>query len=76
MPAWPRSTRPGGFDATAKHQDLESILLFHAPGLCLWHSHDSKNLLASYMIAVKDDAEYFPKARGEKNFARFAKPTA
>jgi hypothetical protein len=61
-------------DATAKHQDLESILLFHAPGLCLWHSHDAKNRLELYMIAVNNDVEYFPKARGEKDFARFTEP--
>jgi hypothetical protein len=61
-------------DATAKHQDLESILLFHAPWLCLWHSHDAKNRLELYMIAVNNDVEYFPKARGEKDFARFTEP--
>jgi hypothetical protein len=58
-------------DATAKHEDLESIRLFHAPGLCLWHGHDAKNSLVRYVIAVKDDVEYYPKARGEKDFQLF-----
>ena len=44
-------------DATAKHHDLEAVLLFHAPGLCLWHSHGSKNDLVRYVVAIADDEE-------------------
>ena len=61
-------------DATAKHQDMESILLFHAPGLCLWHQHDANNALCRYLIPVADDVPYFPKARGERDFVRFGPP--
>lgn len=58
-------------DATAKHQDLESVLLFQAPGFCAWHSHDSANALKQFFIVTTDDVEHFPKARGEKDFTRF-----
>jgi hypothetical protein len=59
-------------DATAKHQDMESILLFHAPGICFWHQHDAANSLVRYVAPLPDDGEYYPKARGEIDFARFA----
>lgn len=58
-------------DATAKHQDLETILLFHAPGYCSWLNHDTNNKLVRHVIVVKDDAEYFPKARGDTDFSKF-----
>lgn len=58
-------------DATAKHHDFEAVLLFHAPGLCLWHSHGSKNDLVRYVVASTDDKEYFPKVRGDVDFAAF-----
>ena len=61
-------------DATAKHQDLESILLFHAPGICFWHQHDQAHALVRYVAPLPDDGEYYPKARGEIDFARFATP--
>ncbi|WP_441232753.1 hypothetical protein [Bradyrhizobium sp. 1200_D9_N1_1] len=58
-------------DATAKHHDFEAALLFHAPGLCLWHSHGSMNDLVRYVVATADDKEYFPKVRGDVEFASF-----
>jgi hypothetical protein len=58
-------------DATAKHQDFEAVLLFHAPGMCIWHGHGPKNNFVRYVIASKDDTEYFPKVRGNIDFAAF-----
>jgi len=58
-------------DATAKHHDFEAVLLFYAPGLCLWHSHGTKNDLVRYGVAIADDEEYFPKVRGDVDFAQF-----
>jgi hypothetical protein len=58
-------------DATAKHHDFEAILFFHAPGLCLWHSHGQKNDFVRYVVATKDDKEYFPKVRGDVDFVNF-----
>lgn len=58
-------------DATAKHHDAESVLLFHAPGHCLWHSHGPNNDMIRYVIASPNDTVYFPKARGDLDFADF-----
>lgn len=58
-------------DATAKHHDYESILLFHAPGMALWHSHGKNNNLDRFVVATADDDEYFPKTRGDMDFAVF-----
>ncbi|EAQ36941.1 hypothetical protein NB311A_07323 [Nitrobacter sp. Nb-311A] len=58
-------------DATAKHHDFESILLFHAPGMCLWHSHGVNNTFDRFVIATPEDGEYFPKTRGDMDFAAF-----
>ena len=58
-------------DATAKHHDFESVLLFHAPGLCLWHHHGQNNDLVRYVVATANDDQYFPKARGDVDFAAF-----
>ena len=58
-------------DATAKHHDFESILLFHAPGICLWHSHGTSNDLVRFVVTTADDEEYFPKTRGDVDFEAF-----
>jgi hypothetical protein len=58
-------------DATAKHHDFEAVLFFHAPGLSLWHSHGQNNDLVRYVAASADDTEYFPKVRGDVDFASF-----
>ncbi|MDO9385012.1 MAG: hypothetical protein Q7T86_19370 [Hyphomicrobiaceae bacterium] len=58
-------------DATAKHQDLEAVILFHAPGLCIWHAHGLKSSFVRHVIASRDDTEYFPKVRGSIDFAEF-----
>jgi hypothetical protein len=58
-------------DATAKHHDLESVLLFHAPGMCWWHSHGkAHNMIRSVMVSANDDV-YFPKVRGDLDFGVF-----
>jgi peptidoglycan/LPS O-acetylase OafA/YrhL len=56
-------------DATAKHHDFEGVLFFHAPGICLWNHHGPNNDLVRYGVATADDDEYFPKARGDVEFA-------
>jgi hypothetical protein len=61
-------------DATAKHHDFEAVLFFHAPGLSLWHSHGPNNDLVRYVAASSDDKEYFPKVRGDVDFAAFYAP--
>lgn len=58
-------------DATAKHHDFEPVLLFHAPGICLWHAHGQNNDMVRYVVSSADDKEYFPKARGDVDFAAF-----
>lgn len=58
-------------DATAKHQDLDAVLLFHAPGMCIWHAHGAKGSFVRYVIASRDDTDYFPKVRGDVDFADF-----
>jgi hypothetical protein len=63
-------------DATAKHHDYESILLFHAPGICLWHSHGANNTLGRFVVATANDREYFPKTRGDVDFGAFYASTA
>lgn len=58
-------------DATAKHQDLEAVILFHAPGMCIWHAHGPKGSFVRHVIASRDDTDYFPKVRGDIDFAEF-----
>jgi hypothetical protein len=58
-------------DATAKNQDIDSILLFHAPGYCVWHSHGDRNRFQRFTAVIENDTIYFPKARGEMNFVKF-----
>jgi len=55
-------------DATAKNQGLDSVLLFHAPGMCFWHSHDSSAEFKRSISPIKDDDAYYPKLRGDVDF--------
>jgi hypothetical protein len=47
-------------DATAKHQDVDSVLLQHAPGFSLWYEHDS-GLLKQSVAPVENSGSYYPK---------------
>jgi hypothetical protein len=58
-------------DATAKNQDLDSVLLFHAPGMCMWHAHDDRDEFIRSVAAIKDDTGYFPKIRGDNDFSSY-----
>jgi len=56
-------------DATAKHQDVDSLLIFHAPGVLSWHAHEPDGTLDQKIAAVKDSQPYFAKERGSVDFA-------
>jgi hypothetical protein len=58
-------------DATAKNSDLESVLVFHAPGLCWWRRHSSDQRFIREHAAIADDLAYFPKVRGDTDFSVF-----
>lgn len=58
-------------DATAKNQDIDSILLFHAPGFCMWHGHGPNDDFVRSIAAIKDDGPYFPKIRGDNDFSAY-----
>jgi hypothetical protein len=58
-------------DATAKHQEMDSILLMHAPGFCTWYSHNISGEFVQSVAAIQDSSTYFPKARGEQDFSNF-----
>lgn len=58
-------------DATAKNQDMDSVLLFHAPGMCMWHAHTAGDDFTRSVAAIKDDAPYFPKIRGDNDFSAY-----
>jgi hypothetical protein len=58
-------------DATAKHEDMDSVLLVHAPGFCSWQMHDANGKLLQFVAPVENSTEYYPKARGESDFANF-----
>jgi hypothetical protein len=38
-------------DATARHHDFEAVLLFHAPGICLWHAHGQNKHMVRYVVS-------------------------
>ena len=58
-------------DATAKHQDIDSVLLTHAPGFIAWYAHTNGGDFIRSVAPVADSALYYPKARGEQDFANF-----
>jgi len=61
-------------DATAKNTQEESVLLFHAPGFCLDHQHEETNSLPELKQSItifEDSHPYYPKRRGEENFAGY-----
>lgn len=56
-------------DATAKNEDLESALIFHAPGFLLWH--EQAESFVRCVAPVPDSEPYFPKIRGDTDFSSF-----
>ena len=61
-------------DATAKNMGEDSRLFFHAPGLAISRTHDRSNPNGPYQEAVHvvtDDQAYFPKLRGNLDFAGY-----
>lgn len=58
-------------DATAKNQDMDSVLLFHAPGFCMWHGHGDRDEFKRSVAAIRDDTAYFPKIRGDSDFSSY-----
>jgi hypothetical protein len=58
-------------DATAKHEDMDSVLLVHAPGFCSWHAHDASGSFRQSVAAVENSTSYYPKTRGEYQFENF-----
>ncbi len=44
---------------------------FTPRGICLWHAHGRNNDTVRYVVSSADDKEYFPKARGDVDFAAF-----
>jgi hypothetical protein len=61
-------------DATAKNMGADSRLIFHAPGVALHHTHDLATPYGAYQLrlyAIKDDQEYYPKLRGNADFAGY-----
>lgn len=61
-------------DATAKNMGEDSRLFFHAPGLAISRMHDRSNPNGPYQEAVHvvtDDQAYFPKLRGNLDFAGY-----
>jgi hypothetical protein len=58
-------------DATAKHQEMDSVLLVHAPGFCSWHAHDPAGNFRQSVAPIEDSMSYYPKARREQDFDKF-----
>ncbi|MGX5803364.1 hypothetical protein ACWGS9_19210 [Bradyrhizobium sp. Arg314] len=61
-------------DATAKNMGDDSRLFFHAPGLAISRSHDGGNPNGPYTTltsAIQDDQVYYPKLRGNLDFAGY-----
>jgi hypothetical protein len=58
-------------DATAKHQELESILLMHGPGFCSWYAHDATGGYRRSVAAIENSTTYYPKVRGEADFSKY-----
>lgn len=58
-------------DATAKHEELDSVLLIHAPGFCKWRAHDRYGSYQEKVAPIKSSTEYYPKIRGEQHFGRY-----
>ncbi|TPI39602.1 hypothetical protein FJW05_25300 [Mesorhizobium sp. B2-9-1] len=61
-------------DATAKNMGDDSRLFFHAPGFAVSRAHDLVNPDGPYkqeMAAIADDREYYPKLRGNIDFAGY-----
>lgn len=63
-------------DATAKHQDMDSVLLMHAPGFCSWQSQDKAGKVQQKVAPVKDATSYYPKVRGQTEFTLFENTAA
>jgi len=61
-------------DATAKSMGDDSRLFFHAPGVAIGRSHDLANPNGPYTqhtIVIQDDQDYYPKLRGNFDFAGY-----
>jgi hypothetical protein len=58
-------------DETAKNQGLDSVLLFHGPGMCFWHAHDASGEFKRSISPIKDDGAYYPRLRGDVDFSSY-----
>lgn len=58
-------------DATAKNQGADSVLFLNAPGFCAWYSHDKDGVFQRSVAPIADSTTYYPKARGDVDFAKF-----
>ena len=58
-------------DAEKVFEDIDSVLLVHAPPFCSWHAHDGIGRLRQSVAPVENSTEYYPKARGEYSFKNF-----
>ncbi|MBL8577775.1 MAG: hypothetical protein JNK47_11145 [Mesorhizobium sp.] len=61
-------------DATAKSMGDDSRLFFHAPGIVISRVHDAANPNGPYTqhtIVIEDDQAYYPKLRGNLDFAGY-----
>ena len=58
-------------DATGKYHEAAAALFFHAPGYVRRFMHDDADVLREEVAVVADDTKYFPKVRGDDDFAAF-----